>query len=95
MARLRNLTIGTAVASFAGVAGFGAIAAISYSGTQSRVASVGSGTTTNGTEVDDSGHSTTTTTTTTTTTRTTSSNLQATATPAPTRAPAQVTTGSS
>src|SRR5712692_3131729 len=96
LARLRNLTIGTAVASLAGVAGFGAIAAWTYSGTQqAQVASAGSGTT-NATGTDPSGSTTTTTTTTTTTaTTTTSSSLQATATPTPTRAPAQVTTGSS
>lgn len=83
LARLRSITIGTAVAGLAGVAGFGTIAAISNSGVPpATVAHAGAGTST-------------TSSTTTTSTTTTSSSLNAAATPRPARAPAQVTTGSS
>ena len=83
IARLRSLTIGTAVASVAGVAGFGVIAAATYSGVAATPALV------------DGAGTTTTTPATTTTTSGTTSTLKATATPTPVRAPAQVTTGSS
>jgi cytoskeletal protein RodZ len=94
LARLRSITIGTAVAGFAGVAGFGAIAAMTNSGVPS-------------TSVADAGGTTTVTTTTVsnddddadetedTTTPTTTAQPKAAATPTPTRAPAHVTTGSS
>lgn len=99
LARLRSLTIGTAVAGFAGVAGFGAIASMTYSGAPSTsVADAGSTTTVVTStasndaedEAEDLEESDDTTTTTTTTTQ-----LKAAATPTPTRAPAHVTTGSS
>jgi cytoskeletal protein RodZ len=95
LARLRSLTIGTAVAGFAGVAGFGAIAAITNSGVPSTSVADAGGTTTvvtttvsnaDGNDTEDTEETTTTTTTT---------QLKAAATPTPTRAPAQVTTGSS
>lgn len=81
VARLRSLTIGTAIASVAGVAGFGLIAAASDPGSPTIAIADDGGTSTSGA--------------TTTTTTTTGSSLQATATPTPATAPAHVTSGSS
>jgi hypothetical protein len=100
LARLRSLTIGTAVAGFAGVAGFGAIAAMTNSGVPSTSVAGAGGTTTvvtttvsNDDDHDDEDETEDTEETTTTTTTTTQ--LKAAATPTPTRAPAHVTTGAS
>ncbi len=84
--RLRSITIGTTVMGLAGVAGFGTIAAISYSGNPSNVAAADGGTT---------GTGSTDQTTTTTTTTTRSNQLVPAATPTPTRRRAHVTTGGS
>lgn len=85
--RLRSMTIGTAVAGFAGVAGFGTIAAISNSGVPATVTAANGDTTDNG--------STNQVPTTTTTTPTKTSPLTAAPTPTPTRRHAHVTTGGS
>jgi cell division septation protein DedD len=90
--RLRAMTIGTAMAGFAGVAGFGAIAAISNSGSPVTVAAAAGDNAGNG-STDQT--TTTTTTTPTTTTPTTTTPLTAAPTPTPTHHRAHVTTGGS
>jgi hypothetical protein len=85
--RLRSITMGTAVVGFAGVGGFGVVAAISNPGTTTTVAVAGDGAT--------QGGSTNQSTTTTSTTSATANQLAPVATPRPARRPAHVTTGGS
>ncbi len=91
--RLRSITIGTTVMGLAGVAGFGTIAAISYSGNPATAAAADGGTT--GAGPTGAGSTDQTTTTTTTTTRSKQLTPAATPIPTTTHTRAHVTTGGS
>jgi hypothetical protein len=94
VARLRALTIGTSIASFAAVGGFGAMAALSYDGTTGGITTAAAVTTDNATTTT-TGTTTTTTTTATPSTTSGTTSVQATAAPTATTGTAHAATGSS